>query len=1469
LPSHWRYQFLSRLGSGGTAEVYLGADRLTGQQVALKVTTGPNIIRLRSEYSRLCRLGHQGLVRAYDLHQDDVRAVMAMELIDSPNLETLAGGPFDRQRLLSIWAQLAGVLKHFHQHGQVHGDIKPGNVMLLGDRAVLIDLGLAGAWSKKGSSDAIGTPAYAAPENLAGEPASPASDVYSLGLVIWGLAGGQLPSAELRVDPGGSWAGTKPPLLPDDAWEMLATMLRHEPLERFRSAVYLVWAMDESRLFPSQDIHIQLPLAGRSGKLRQAMAWCREGKTKTIRIDGAPGRGRTRFLQELKVLLQLDRQQACLLEAGELERLRSSGSPASLFPHGCWLLVDGLCEPPPWLEDAVDRGRLGCVLSGTEQTDATAGGDGLLLHLTLPDRATYKAMLSKLWSGADRTDLDRCARWLETQAGGNFNIAKAIIDGLLRKRLVRWDRYLWRFNWQDIFGSGNMPGGPQQLFGQAVEEDDSEAVLFYGRKMLDSGQAEGQERKKIAYQVAEAYRRLGRFKPGLEFWEGLKPDLGESLGYHEILIPFCQGAGQVDRALAAVRHALETAPPDEARTRSILRCYLGWMTGITSGRAVGEAVIDEVLTEANRTGEIEIQAKAHQFLSLLAYGNGDWAKAVRNAGLALQLLDTTAEPADLAGLHSILGYGQWQLGQTDQADRSLAECLGLYGRHMPAAELANLYGIRGLVCASQEQWDQAMECFCLASHFLGADAGGRQRAFIDANMAMALSAQNRHRQAREKYLDAYEQYLTSGDAANAAICLGNAGLKEKALGNGRTARRLLHRMLDMAAGTGLEYARMLGLKNMGLLELEDGSWLEALELFGKSLELGASKGCQPHFDNAAFGALAASRTGDLDKAKELLGLARTMARGKGQQATVNFVEGMMMASQGQTEPGSKQSLDAGEQLRKLGRARDAAVAFLLAGEQAVELGATTDLRRIQASLLVAEAEFRTIGDRAMMERARSAIVETARAMAVLGGMAAGLEMLEAFYQLAVLLESGSGPGQITKAALESAVRLSGSERGGLFLAGEDGRPVPACQLNLDQETAQDALEFSAAAIEQAARDGAEVVSNDAMLDEAFRSHRSVQQNSIRSLICIPIQFREGGPGALYLDSRLKAGIFSRERKDFLRALAALIGAVIESSRLMERLREGSEPGSAALGRMLGRSEPLMQMIARIRAAAPAEVNVLIEGETGTGKELAARAIHELSGRRGRTFLALDCGSLPESLLEAELFGYKKGAFTGAFSDKPGLFEAADGGTLFLDEISSASQAVQARLLRAIENREIRRVGDTAVRTVDVRLLCATNKDLEFEMADGRFKPDLFYRLNVFRLSIPPLRDRGSDILLLARRFLSTYTRKFKKKGLRFSDSAAKAMMRYPWPGNIRELENAVKKSVLLAKGRDITEKEMELPTAEDERPAKQARERAPVKRSELVNAMRENGNDTAKAALKLGITRRQVQRLLMKFKIAT
>lgn len=306
-------------------------------------------------------------------------------------------------------------------------------------------------------------------------------------------------------------------------------------------------------------------------------------------------------------------------------------------------------------------------------------------------------------------------------------------------------------------------------------------------------------------------------------------------------------------------------------------------------------------------------------------------------------------------------------------------------------------------------------------------------------------------------------------------------------------------------------------------------------------------------------------------------------------------------------------------------------------------------------------------------------------------------------------------------------------------------------------------------------------------------------------------------------------------------------------------------GQRGMGEIIAASKEMKEVLTKVTQAAPTEATVLIEGESGTGKELVARAIHLGSPRRDRPFIPINCSSFPETLLESELFGYEKGAFTGAEKGRKGLFEAAHQGTLFLDEIGDMPRPLQGKLLRALQEGEVRRLGSTDPIKVQVRIVAATNQQIEALVARGILRDDLFYRLNVVRIPIPPLRERRDDIVPLAHHFLETYRKRAQKEISGFAPESIKAMLLHPWPGNVRELENAVERGVILARSRSITKQDLSLGLPLPERGPGEKGTLKELQRHHILSALERHGGNQAKASRELGIGRNTLWRRLKEY----
>jgi len=397
--------------------------------------------------------------------------------------------------------------------------------------------------------------------------------------------------------------------------------------------------------------------------------------------------------------------------------------------------------------------------------------------------------------------------------------------------------------------------------------------------------------------------------------------------------------------------------------------------------------------------------------------------------------------------------------------------------------------------------------------------------------------------------------------------------------------------------------------------------------------------------------------------------------------------------------------------------------------------------------------------------------------------------------------------EIFKTLLDAVISLCGASKGFLIHVDGDTIHIPAAR-NVDRvDVGSDRGQVSDSVIARVLKERRPIIISDALNDTVLGQSKSVLDLRLSSVMCVPLMARNNLIGVLYLGNEGVEGLFTLEDLELLKIFAAQAGLILHNALLLDELRLENEDlardvqaGTGLGGAMIGNDASMVTVFRTISKVAPTDLSVLVTGETGTGKELVARETHQRSNRREGPFVSINCGAIPENLLESELFGHKKGAFTGALFDKQGKFEDANGGTLFLDEIGEMPMNLQVKLLRVLQEREIERVGEGKARPVDIRVVSATNKDLGEEISAGHFREDLFYRLNELVVSLPPLRDRGDDVILIAKHLLKRFTRLYSSKAGGFNQEATEAMRSYVWPGNVRQLENRIKKALVLSEG---------------------------------------------------------------------
>jgi Nif-specific regulatory protein len=407
--------------------------------------------------------------------------------------------------------------------------------------------------------------------------------------------------------------------------------------------------------------------------------------------------------------------------------------------------------------------------------------------------------------------------------------------------------------------------------------------------------------------------------------------------------------------------------------------------------------------------------------------------------------------------------------------------------------------------------------------------------------------------------------------------------------------------------------------------------------------------------------------------------------------------------------------------------------------------------------------------------------------------------------LRVLLSIGAAISSVRKlesleqTLLEEILDAVPAERGAILLPARNPGEADS-YFGWSRTGTSTSIPVSHAILERVMKERVAVLSNDVLEDSAIELTRSLLQAQVSALLAVPLIAFDRVLGAIYLDSRDRDTRFDEEHLQLLTGIAAIAAASLETALLVERLEKENHRLKAEINiqhDMVGSSPRMRQVFEFIAKAAPSAATVLVRGESGTGKELVARAIHRNSPRASKPFVAINCAALTETLLESELFGHEKGAFTGAVAQKRGKLEEATGGTVFLDEVGELAPALQAKLLRVLQEREFERVGGLHTIKTDIRLVAATNRDLEEAVGAGTFRRDLYYRLNVVAVTMPALRERREDILALANYFVRKHCRNTTRQLRGISPEAAPYLTNYEWPGNVRELENAIERAVVL------------------------------------------------------------------------
>jgi transcriptional regulator with GAF, ATPase, and Fis domain len=405
---------------------------------------------------------------------------------------------------------------------------------------------------------------------------------------------------------------------------------------------------------------------------------------------------------------------------------------------------------------------------------------------------------------------------------------------------------------------------------------------------------------------------------------------------------------------------------------------------------------------------------------------------------------------------------------------------------------------------------------------------------------------------------------------------------------------------------------------------------------------------------------------------------------------------------------------------------------------------------------------------------------------------------------------------------------------------------------------------------QVLEQGIAMLGSDVPSSNELREVESLAASQVRSLLCVPLIVFQRVIGCIYLDSDSLSNRLNEEHLQLVTAIAGISAVALENARRLHWLEQENERLTVEISQersLVGEGARMKEVYQFLKRVAPTDSTVLIEGESGTGKELAARALHRNSPRSSKPFVAINCSAIPEALLESDLFGHERGAFTGAASLKKGRLEVADGGVVFLDEVGELAPTLQVKLLRVLQEREFERVGGTHPIKVDIRLIAATNSNLEQAIREGSFRQDFYYRLAVLKITMPTLRDRSEDIPMLVRHLVQKHAKRCKVKPRPVSREALSLLRNYDWPGNVRELENAIERALVLGSSdmilpEDLPESLLERPSAPGMTEAKYHAAVKELKRRLILDAVEQTQGSYADAARVLGVHPNYLHRLI-------
>jgi transcriptional regulator with GAF, ATPase, and Fis domain len=1400
-----RYEPIQRLGAGGAGEVWSVRDRVSGLVLALKVlSSGAGegevgaLVREAIALSGLEGLGVPRVVGFGALR--DGRRYMIRELVEGQSLDEVLQRT-DGSAWLSAIGSACDQLTVVHRAGLLHGDLKPANIIVSEDgHGTLVDLGLAAPWREGGTPTLGLTPKYAAPELLRGEALTVRAEVYAIGMTLSEAI--QLRTSELSSETRAaleSVAARANETSPGARWPSV---------DEFASALRRAAGLPASHA-PSEEAWPVLDLDATTQLLLKRVRSL--APSSVLALEGPCGSGRTTLARRLAWTLGVEGRAVAFIEAPTSGIAMREVVDLELQPHQS--------APTEVIVIVDDADQIGGEARARLHRASEAGAR-LVVIAPLNEWASLASGVHESF-GLPPLDSSAAAELVRRSVPS--------LPDALRARLVE--------------RTGRRPGAlrsaVRRLAGRPIVCDDDVERALDADHPSSTPSAAG---RRQGFDEAERALDRGRFDDAAATLTALGEPLTRAEAVRMGLAAARMAIGRGDAAgalsdLTAIEG--DCAAAGQARAWKTLRARACLRAGhYAQAASLAETVIGDGSKDVQAAEALSVRGVA---LALTGEDAGARATLDRAIEVARQLNDPRVEAVALGSA----AIAHQRAGRSLEARGAYEAALAAAERAQDAATVATIrLNLAGL---AQAEGDLAQSLVHLEA---AVDMG--RRAGSGATVTQALLN-----------LANLDLYLGRWARARASIDLLAARRGEL---SAAARAQLLGLEAEYAARTGDAEAARLYEETARAWQTQ-GRTHDAAESRLEGLLARARAGASAPHDltrelDTIRGAAGEGGLGEHEALAQLVAGAIAQAQGSEDVARRALNASIEAAQQAGRREWAWQAFDARARLGALQGAmatarRDTEAALAILEEIAAKL--PRDLREVfwddPRRRALRQAHMATVASPALSVAVPAGVLRTASGTTSIFTGRLAEDRLSRILAITRELASEHDMDRLLSRVTDHAVALLGAERGFVLLIGDIGEletHTARTRGGADEPHAR----FSRSVAERVVESGEPVVTLSARDDQRLAEAVSVHQLMIQSIACVPIR---GAPpvgrtiGALYVETRMRPGVRFEHEVPTLSAFADQAAIAIENARLLAENRDRADELARAngelaaardeLARMLGKrteqlaearrdlkqvraelrshfgyaglvgtSAAMRRLYALIERVKDTDVPLLVTGESGTGKEIVARAVHQAGPRAKKPFVGVNCGAIPANLLESELFGAVKGAFTGADRDRRGVLQEADQGTLLLDEIGEMPQKMQLGLLRVLQEKCVRPVGATREEPVDARIIAATHRDLTRMVSDGTFRADLFYRLHVVELHVPALRERVEDIPLLIDFFLSRFATRYRRERKTVSRAALRRLCTYPWPGNVRQLEHVLLSAWLMTEGTEIRPDDLEIPS---------------------------------------------------------